>query len=176
VRERGGVQHAGWPGGAYQTKDGHWVAFTAPAQHLFERLCGLLGDPGLARDPRFATTPERSANMAEYLKYVEAWFAARGFDEAVRELEAHQVPYAPIMSMADIFADPHFRERDMIVDVPEPTVGSLPQAGVVPKLSLTPGRIRHAGPPIGQDTDAILQDMLALSPEEIATLRRDGAI
>ncbi|MET0852521.1 MAG: CoA transferase [Candidatus Rokuibacteriota bacterium] len=176
VRERGGVQHAGWPGGAYQTKDGHWVAFTAPAQHLFERLCGLLGSPELARDPRFATTPERSANMAEYLKYVEAWFAARGFDDAVRELEAHQVPYAPIMSMADIFGDPHFRERQMIVDVPEPTIGSLPQAGVVPKLSLTPGRISHAGPPIGQDTDAILREMLELSPDEIAALRRDGAI
>src|SRR5499427_10283778 len=70
VRERGGVQHAGWPGGCCQTKDGHWVAFTAPAQHLFERLCGLLGQPELARDERFATTPARSANMGQYLAYV----------------------------------------------------------------------------------------------------------
>ena len=52
VRERGGLQHAGWPGGAFQTQDGRWIVFTAPAQHLFERLCAMIGQPELPRDPR----------------------------------------------------------------------------------------------------------------------------
>ena len=71
------------------------------------------------------------------------------------------MPYSPIMSMADIFVEPHYRERDMIIDVPEPTLGTLPQPGVVPKLSRTPGRVTHAGPPLGQDTEEILRELLA---------------
>jgi succinyl-CoA---D-citramalate CoA-transferase len=80
------------------------------------------------------------------------------------------------MSMADIFTEPHYRERDMIIDVPEPTLGSLPQPGVVPKLSRTPGRVTHAGPPLGQNTEEILRDLLQMSPSEIEQLRREGAI
>jgi formyl-CoA transferase len=91
-------------------------------------------------------------------------------------LEEHQVPYAPIMSMADIFAEPHYRERDMIIDVPEPTLGSLPQPGVVPKLSRTPGRVTHAGPPIGQHTEEILRTLLQMSPGELTELRQEGVI
>src|SRR5436190_386411 len=54
VRERGGLQHAGWPGGAFETQDRRFIVFTAPAQHLFERLCVMLGEPDLPKDPRFA--------------------------------------------------------------------------------------------------------------------------
>ena len=43
------MPQTGWPGGAYQTLDGHWVVFTAPAQHLFERLCTMLGEFGWRR-------------------------------------------------------------------------------------------------------------------------------
>ena len=80
------------------------------------------------------------------------------------------------MSMADIFAEPHYRERDMIIDVPEPTLGSLPQPGVVPKLSRTPGRVTHAGPPLGQDTEEILSELLHMPPAEIAELRNERVI
>ena len=50
VRERGGIQHSGWPGGAFRTRDGRWIVFTTPAQHLFERLCAMLGHPRVTRD------------------------------------------------------------------------------------------------------------------------------
>src|SRR5262245_11785802 len=63
VRERGGLQHAGWPGGAFETQDGKWIVFTAPAQHLFERLCAMIGQPELPRDPRFASAAERPKHV-----------------------------------------------------------------------------------------------------------------
>ena len=63
VRERGGLQHAGWPGGAFETQDGKWIVFTAPAQHLFERLCAMIGQPELPRDPRFAVAAERPKHI-----------------------------------------------------------------------------------------------------------------
>jgi crotonobetainyl-CoA:carnitine CoA-transferase CaiB-like acyl-CoA transferase len=79
------------------------------------------------------------------------------------------------MSMADIFTDPHYRAREMIVEVPS-DVGPLPQPAVVPKLSLTPGRITHAGPALGHDTDEVLSGMLGMSAAEIAALRAEGVV
>jgi crotonobetainyl-CoA:carnitine CoA-transferase CaiB-like acyl-CoA transferase len=114
--------------------------------------------------------------MADLLKLVETWFAAHTYEEASRALEAHQVPYSLIMSIADIFADPHFQAREMILDVPEPTLGPLPQPGVVPKLSRTPGRVTHAGPPMGAHTQEVLSELLKLSRAEIADLRTEGVI
>ena len=175
VRERGGLQHAGWPGGAFETKDHRWIVFTAPAQHLFERLCVMLGEPELPKDPRFAGAAERPKHIDVMLDMAARWFAARSFDRVMDELHAHDIPHSPVMSMADIFADPHFRAREMIVDVPS-EIGPLPQPAVTPKLSLTPGRITHAGPALGHDTDAVLKDLLGMSDAEIAALRADGVV
>ena len=176
VRERGGVQHSGWPGGAFETKDGKWIVFTAPAQHLFERLGRMLGQPELPQDARFATYEARGRHMGELLEVVAAWFAGRTFAEAVEALHAHDVPHSPIMSMADIFADAHYRARQTIIDVPADGLGTLPQPAVVPRLSATPGRVTHAGPPLGRHTDEVLGGLLGLSAVEIASLRAEGVV
>ena len=176
VRERGNLQHAGWPGGAYQTLDGHWIVFTAPAQHLFERFCAMLGRPELPKDPRFANAAERPKNIPNILDLAEQWFAGLPADKAIAELKAYDIPHSPIMSMADIFADPHYRERETIIDVPAEGVGTLPQPGVIPRLSLTPGRVTHAGASLGRHTDEILSGLLGLTSGEIAALRAEGAV
>ncbi len=176
VRERGGRQHVGWPGGACQTNDGRWVAYTVPAQHLFERLCNMMGQPELPQDERYATAKARAEHLPALLEQVDAWFGTRTYEEAAQALEEAQVPYSLIMSMADIFAEPHYRARDMIIDVPEPTLGALPQPGVVPKLSRTPGRVTHAGLPMGTDTDAVLRSLLDVSEAELAALHQEGVV
>jgi formyl-CoA transferase len=116
------------------------------------------------------------AHMPEMMQLVETWFAAHAFEEVAREFEVYQVPYAPLMSMADIFAEPHYREREMIIDVPESTLGHIPQPGVVPKLSRTPGRVTHAGPSLGAHTEEILTGLLGMSAADIADLRQQGVI
>jgi crotonobetainyl-CoA:carnitine CoA-transferase CaiB-like acyl-CoA transferase len=171
VRERGGVQHAGWPGGAFETLDGKWIVFTAPAQHLFDRLCAMIGQPDLPRDPRFASPAERPRHIPVMIEMMTAWFKERPFEKALAELHAADIPHSPIMSMADIFADPHYRARDMIIDVLDETLGALPQPAVVPKLSLTPGQVTHAGASMGRHTDEILSGLLGLRRDEIAELR-----
>jgi formyl-CoA transferase len=175
VRERGGAQHAGWPGGAFETLDGKWIVFTAPAQHLFERLCAMIGHPGLPKEARFANATERPKHIPEIIDMMTEWFGARPFEKAIAELTAADIPHSPIMSMADIFADPHFRAREMIIDVPS-DIGALPQPGVTPKLSLTPGRITHAGAALGRHTDEVLFGLLGLSREEIAALRAEDVV
>jgi succinyl-CoA---D-citramalate CoA-transferase len=175
VRERGGVQHSGWPGGAFRTGDGHWIVITTPAQHLFERLCAMLGEPDLPKDPRFSHHEGRAGNMPALISMAEAWFAGRTFAEAVEGLKRHDIPHSPIMSMADIFADPHYRERRSVIEVPS-EIGPLPQPAVVPRLSATPGRATHAGPPLGKHTEEVLTGLLNMTPAEIADLRAAGVV
>ena len=176
MRERGGVQHSGWPGGAFQTKDAKWLVFTAPAQHLFERLATMLGQPELPRDPRFSGYEARGANMGELLDVCARWFAHRTYAEAVEALRSHDVPHAPNASMADIFADPHYRARGTIIDVPAEGLGTLPQPTVVPRLSATPGRVTHAGPTLGRHTDEVLGGLLGMTAADLASLRAEGVI
>src|SRR4030095_7873021 len=176
VRERGGLQHAGWPGGAFETQDGKWIVFTAPAQHLFDRLCAMIGQPDLPRAPRCAVASERPKHIPVILDLMTEWFAARPFEKALAELKGSDIPHSPIMSMADIFADPHYRARQMIIDVPAESLGTLPQPGVVPKLSLTPGRVTHAGGALGSHTDEILSHLLGMSGDEIEKLRADRVV
>ena len=175
VRERGGVQHSGWPGGAFRTRDGHYIVFTTPAQHLFERLCAMLGQPELPKDPKFASHDGRAAHMVELIDMAEAWFNARTFDEALEGLRAHDIPHSPIMSMADIFKDPHYRERESIIEVPS-DVGPLPQPAVIPRLSATPGRVTHAGPRLGQHTDEVLTGLLGMTSMDVAALRSERVV
>ena len=78
--------------------------------------------------------------------------------------------------MADIFRDPHFRARDMLLDVPDDDLGTVTLAGVVPKLSATPGSVVWAGHRNGQDTRAILKRFAHLSDEDIDALERDKVV
>ena len=87
---------------------------------------------------RFAVAGERPKHIPVILNLMTEWFAARPFEKALAELKGADIPHSPIMSMADIFADPHYRARQMIIDVPVEGLGTLSQPGVVPKLSLTP--------------------------------------
>src|SRR5262249_24654206 len=135
-----------------------------------------IGEHDLPREPRFASDGARVKHIPEIVAMMREWFARRPFDDAVKALSTHDVPYAPIMSIADLFADPHVREREMIGDVPADGLGTLAQRGVVPKLSLTPGRVTHAGPPLGRHTDEVLKSLLGMPAGEIAALRAEGVI
>jgi crotonobetainyl-CoA:carnitine CoA-transferase CaiB-like acyl-CoA transferase len=78
--------------------------------------------------------------------------------------------------MADIFGDPHYRARGSIVDAPDDDLGSVAMAAVVPRLAATPGRVKHAGHRVGQDTRRILGSVLDYSQTRIDALEARGAI
>ncbi|WP_242484463.1 CoA transferase [Rhodococcus sp. MS16] len=80
------------------------------------------------------------------------------------------------MSIADIAADPHYRERGTIVTVDDIEYGELPMAAPFPKMSATPGTIRTLGPGLGEHTDEILAQLLHLDDSELVGLRADGVI
>lgn len=144
------------PRGTYRTADGEWVAISCSSDSVAARLMGLLG---LAGDARFSSFQARSRNRTELEGIVAAWVAARDYAEVISEFRRVDAAIAKVMDMADIFADPHFKAREMIVDV-----GGVRMQNVVAGMSLTPGELRHPGRSFDADTEAVLSG-LGLSPE-----------
>ena len=127
-------------------------------------------------DPRFSSAVARAKNIAACDDAVAAWTVTKNATALETQLETAKVPAARIYSMADIFADPHYKARDMLVDVVDDVLGNVTVAGVVPKLSRTPGQIRWVGRDTGADTHEILSHDLQLSDEEINALIESGVI
>jgi formyl-CoA transferase len=148
------------PNSLYPTRDGAYVLIAANSNPTFERLVQLMAQPGLLADPRFATIRSRGqpAHMKALDEIIAAWTA--GFEGAELEamLRQAEVPSARAYTIADIYGDPHFAARGMLQQVPHPVLGHTTQTGVVPRLSATPGRIRHTGPDLGADSAAIRQE------------------
>ncbi len=177
VRERTGNRHAAAiPSGLYEASDGAWVTLFAAPDHLFERLARAIGRPDLARDPRYANAGARRKHADELESEIGEWMAEHAASEILERLLAAQVPVSRVNSIADVFADPHVAARENLVRVEDGEGGQVRMVGVLPKLSRTPGRIRHAGPPLGADNRDVYRELLGLGPEELATLRERGII
>lgn len=158
------------PNNLYPTADGSSIHITAMADAVFRRLANAMGQPELADHPTYARAVSRSAHSEALDQLVGRWTASLPLVELEQRLEAADVPATRIFSMADIFADPHFRAREMLVPLQHEVLGDVRVAGVVPKLSRTPGRLYRSGGAIGRDTRAVLQEMAGLSADEIAQL------
>jgi formyl-CoA transferase len=81
---------------------------------------------------------------------MSAWCAARSRDVVVDAFNEAQAAIGPVLDMADIAADPHYRARGAI----QPVDGT-PMQGLVARLSATPGRLRWAGRPLDADGDEV---------------------
>jgi len=160
------------PNSLYPSADGAWVLIAANSNIIFSRLAQVMGQPELLADPRFATIRARGErpNMAALDAIIGDWTRRHDAESLEQLLIAESIPASRIYTIEDIYHDPHYAERDMLVRVPHATLGHTTQAGVVPKLSRTPGHIRHSGPDLGADTRAVLQE-LGMTPEAIQALQ-----
>lgn len=164
------------PNNLYPTADGENIHVTAMSDAIFRRLAQAMDAPQLATDPRFATAIARSQNHEALDIAIARWTSRLSLDAVERALEHHDVPATRIFTMADIFRDPHYRARGSIVDAPDDDLGSVAMAAVVPRLTATPGKVRHAGHGVGQDTHRILAGVLDYPQARIDALEACGAI
>jgi crotonobetainyl-CoA:carnitine CoA-transferase CaiB-like acyl-CoA transferase len=137
---------------------------------VFRRIAAAIGEPQLADDPRFKTALARVDNEDAIDDRITRWTSQHTCGEAEMKLHAAAVPAARIYTVADIFKDPHYAARGMLARVPDDDLGEVTLANVVPKLSETPGAIRHSGHRVGQDTRRVLMELAGLSAEDIAEL------
>lgn len=164
------------PNSLYTSREGRYIHITAAAQSVFKRLAKAMGKPELLEDPRFATPAARSKHEDETDTLVNEWTQSLPLAELERVLDEAAVPASRIFNMQDIFSDPHYRAREMLVEPADPVLGPISMANVVPRLSRTPGAVRWAGHKIGQDTAAVLAEELGLSEKEILQLAADEII
>jgi crotonobetainyl-CoA:carnitine CoA-transferase CaiB-like acyl-CoA transferase len=176
VRTRSGnfSQYAA-PGNVYRTRDGRYASIAASTQSIFERLCIALGLEDALRDPRYANNPARVANREALDGRVAEAIAGFTLAELAQRLDLHEVGFSPIHDIADVFADPHLKAREAIVRVPDGELGEVRMQGVVPRFSATPGRVREAGPALGQHNDEVFRE-LGFDAAELEHLRAIGVI
>jgi formyl-CoA transferase len=164
------------PSNVYPTADGDIVLVAANQDTVFGRLAQAMGQPELAADERFATHGARGANMDELDGVIAAWTATKDAGELLSTLDAAGVPAGRIFKAVDMLADPHFAAREAVVQVAHPRFGELPMQSVFPKLSVNPGRVRRAGPELGEHNNAVYRDLLGLSEPDLARLAAAGVI
>jgi crotonobetainyl-CoA:carnitine CoA-transferase CaiB-like acyl-CoA transferase len=164
------------PNNLYPTLDGRHIHITAMADSVFGRLASAITKPELAKNSRFSTAAERSEHDDELDQIITQWTSAHNLEEIEQVLEQQSVPASRIYDIADIYADDHYRAREMLVEMPDRRFGTVTVAGIVPKLSETPGRIRHTGGVIGENTRQVLTELCGLTASEIDGLERRGIV
>ena len=156
VREPAGSALPGIaPSNTYACHDG-WVLVAGNGDSIYQRLMHAIGRDDLGMDPGLASNAGRVARVQEIDAAIGDWARTRSVAQALVTLQAAQVPVGRVYTAKDIAEDPHYRARGMIERITTADGLSLDVPGVVPKLSLTPGRIDRLAPTLGQDTDAVL--------------------
>jgi crotonobetainyl-CoA:carnitine CoA-transferase CaiB-like acyl-CoA transferase len=142
---------------AFRTADG-WINIGAATQRNWERLLGILGEPELARDPRFRTNTERMANRQALEAALNAVFGRRPTEDWMKLLEQGGFPAGPVLTISEMHADPQTRARDMVVATDHPVAGRIETIGLPVKFGATPGGVRKPAPILGQHTAEVLAE------------------
>ena len=170
VREAAGSALPGIaPTNAYRCSDG-FVLVAGNGDSIFRRLMQAIGRDDLGSAPDLAHNPGRVARVAEIDQAIEHWTLPRTVQQVLEALAAAEVPAGKVYTARDIAEDPHYRARDMLLQQTTRDGYTLEVPGIVPKLVGTPGTVRTSAPGLGDDTDAVLQE-LGLSGSDIAALR-----
>ncbi len=176
VREPAGSAMPGIaPTNAYRCLDGGYALIAGNGDSIYKRLMTAIGRPDLGQDPALAVNAGRVKRVAEIDAAIGQWSATLAVDAALVVLEKAGVPAGKIYTVADIAADPHYAARGMLQPLQMHDGSQLLVPGFVPKLSATPGGHRRNAPSLGQDTDAVLEE-IGLSADQIAALKARGIV
>jgi crotonobetainyl-CoA:carnitine CoA-transferase CaiB-like acyl-CoA transferase len=154
----------------YRCADGKDVALGVIEEQFWDRFCDAVGMPEL-KDEQWPVGEAAAAQKAK----LAALFASDGRDRWLERLSLADIPFGPVLSMAEAFAEPHAQHRQMLQYVDHPLEGRIPQLGHPIKLSETPCDIRSAPPLLGQHSAEILAE-IGYQPAEIEALRSSGAV
>jgi len=162
------------PTGSFKARDGA-IVISAPHDELWKALCRLMERADLLDDPRLQDERGRWMHRAYITEEIEKFTATRTKAE-LKALFGGKVPFGPVYTAADIFAEPHFAQRNMLVEVEHPGVSEPVKIVNTPiKMSRTPGGVRNRAPRLGEHADDILAG-LGLDLAAIAALREAGVV
>ncbi len=143
------------PRNAYLCSDGKWMVMSGSTQRMAERVLVSIGRADLVRDPRFIDNAARIDNVEALDDLIGGFVSQRTLEENLAHFGQHEVTVGPMMNVDQLMQDAHVTARQVLVEVPDPQLGSVVMHNVFPRLSGTPGRIRTTAPEIGQDQDLL---------------------
>ena len=159
----------------FATADGHLI-LAVGNDGQFRRFCELADSPELAADARFATNRARVENRATLIPLLEPLLRRRTTRDWVAALEPEGVPCGPINRLNEVFGDPQVTHRGMRVELPHPSAGRVPLVANPMRFSATPIEYQAPPPLLGEHTEQVLRERLAMDEEEIARLRAQKVI
>ena len=163
------------PGNVFQAADG-LVYIQAGSDGFFPLLCRAMARDDLVDVEAYATVAGRMAHADELEDEVAAWTAGRTTAEIAAALDAVGIPNARVASVAEVTESPQLRERDMLVDVEHPRLGTLTLPGIAIKMNRSSPRVRKAPPMVGEDNEDVYRRILGFDDDQIRLLREEGAI
>jgi len=158
----------------FEVADGHMI-LAVGNDGQFAKFCEVAGAPHLAQDPRFSRNAERVRHRTTLVPMLAALMKARTRSDWLASLEAAKVPSGPINDLADVFADPHVKAREMTVQLPHPLAGHVNLVASPMKFSGTPVQYRLPPPLLGEHTAEVLQEF-GIGEAELAALQQAGAV
>jgi crotonobetainyl-CoA:carnitine CoA-transferase CaiB-like acyl-CoA transferase len=164
------------PRSLYQTNEGRWMGLSATSQSTFEGLARAMDMPELLQDPRFKDNASRLENRDALNVVLQGWLGQRAMSQVLDQLVPAGGVVGPVYDAARIAGDPHYRDREDILQVDDPQLGPMKMIGVVPKFSQTPGSVTHAGPTLGEHNLPVYWSWLGLGEEEIDGLHARGTV
>jgi benzylsuccinate CoA-transferase BbsF subunit len=172
--------HDRWmaPHNCYKAKggDNKWVSIAVGNDAEWQALCRVIGQPGLANDPRFKSLELRKQNEQALDEIITAWTRERDRWEITESLQKAGVAAFPSMSNKDLGTDEHLRARGYLVEKEHPEVGARIHAGIPWTMSATPCEVRGAAPLRGADTESVLAELLGFDAKEIQRLRSEDIL
>jgi crotonobetainyl-CoA:carnitine CoA-transferase CaiB-like acyl-CoA transferase len=147
----------------HRCADGRHLTVGALEPQFFSVLCEGVGRPDLVD----------TAFQVEALPVWRELFASRTRDEWLETLDGPDTCVGPVNDFAEACADPQIRHREMLVELVHPDLGRVQQVGTPIKLRNRPGAVTAAGPRLGQQTRAYL-DEAGYDEAEIDALVADG--
>ena len=144
---------------AFMGQDGKYFNVAVGSDRLWDRFCQAVKREDLKDHPDYASNGVRVENRATLSPLLQEYFLSRPADEWVADLQANNVPAGPINDLADVFSDPQVLHREMLLEIPHPTLESVKQTGLPIKFSRTPGGLDQHPPLLGEHNHSILSDL-----------------
>ncbi len=156
------------PRNSFRTADGQWVLIAGSNQSIFENICEGLGREDLVADPRFADNRERMKNPDALEDELQKTVATLTLDEVMGRLTACDGAATPINDVRMVVENEQVRARGNIARLEDAELGGpVRMQEVFGRLSRTPGKIRHAGEPLGSSNREILVERLGYAEERL---------
>ena len=163
------------PRGIYKTKDNKYVSLSASMQSMWEKLALTIGSRKLIKDPRFLTNSDRLNNQDDLDKPISKFIKKYNRDEVLNIFSKEGITVGPVLDISEIIEHPYIHDREILIDHYNKEYGNILMHQAFPRLSKTPGKVRHSAPLLGGDTDDVLKE-IGISDKQINMLRKNKII